>query len=106
MSFDIKKEFKEIREILSQKADKADFEGFATKSDLNIVEYNLSSEISWIKENMFTRDDFMQYMTLFDEIATEVKDARREQLLFASRFVDLDDKVHGHEKRIKVLEAS
>ncbi|NIA02408.1 MAG: hypothetical protein GWP15_03420 [Nitrospirae bacterium] len=119
MRIDLKKEIAKFMKELVKKADKSDLKTVESRlstdlkivesrlsTDLKIVESRLSADINWLKENMFTRDDFMQYMVLFDEMATEVKEARREQLLFASRFVDLDDTVNNHEQRIKVLETS
>lgn len=59
----------------------------------------------FIHENMFTRKDYMDHLSTIDAMVTEVKESRRARLLFEAQFVDLDDKVHRHGKRIKRLES-
>ena len=64
----------------------------------------LENQICEIKENMFTQSDYMKFLEIFDPVLREFQDSRRSRLLFEGQFVDLDDKVAGHEKRIAVLE--
>ncbi len=64
----------------------------------------LTFRVQTIEENMYTKQDHAKFMIWMDEAMKELRDTRQERVLFGRQFVALDDKVHGHEKRICVLE--
>lgn len=64
----------------------------------------LKEEIREIKENMFTKKDWAEYMTRFEDVLQEIRDMRTHRVSFDYRFAALDDTVVNHEKRIRKIE--
>ncbi|MFH1218287.1 MAG: hypothetical protein V1679_00400 [Candidatus Peregrinibacteria bacterium] len=95
MDQDIKNELNEIKVILKNTA---------TKDNLRFFKNFFEEEIARLEEKMVTKDFLMDYLTMLDEIVKETRESRRSRLLFEGQFVNLDDTVNNHGKRIKVLE--
>ncbi len=55
-------------------------------------------------DSTLTRKEFLAWVHKYDGSLKEIREARRNRLLFENQFVDLDDQVAGHENRIIKLE--
>ena len=62
------------------------------------------AEVEYIKENMFTKQDYMDHLGRLEEMISEFKHTRNNNILIGKQLCDLDDTVAGHSKRITVLE--
>lgn len=112
---EFKEEFKKVNSDISElKADvkelKNNSKNYVTKDHLNMVVSKLVTKVefdefkTFVYENMFTKQDYMDHMSMIEEMVQEVRDSRRDRLIFEGQFVDVDDKVNDHEKRIRTLE--
>lgn len=63
-----------------------------------IVREEIEIGLSEIKESINAM------WTLMDELVGEVRESRRERVLLGGRYVDIDNQVVNHEKRIVILE--
>lgn len=64
----------------------------------------LESVVEDIKANMYTKQDHARDLVWMDKAMTEMDAAREERLLREPQLLRIDDQVHDHEKRIRVLE--
>ena len=62
------------------------------------------AEVEYIRENMFTKQDYMDHLDRLDAMILEFKHTRDNNILIGKQLCDLDDTVAGHSKRIVVLE--
>ena len=86
-----------------------DPKGFATKKDLEIFAtkgdfYFLQTQIIGMREEMFTKKDYMDHMSGIEAMLEEVNEARYEREVSDHRYCLMGDRVHDHEKRITFLE--
>ena len=56
------------------------------------------------RNTILTRGEFLEHMELIDKMVEEVKSSGRSRLLYEKQYVELDDQVGNHEKRITTLE--
>lgn len=98
MSFreEVNERFKQSEERFDRFVEAAS-ETFATRAEFEDFD-------RYIRENMFTKQDFMDHMSQLDEIYLEFKRTRDNNILIGKQLCDLDDTVAGHGKRITVLE--
>lgn len=89
-----------VDERLFKMATKKDFEGLA--GHLADLYYQLNSNISELDSKMDMRH--AEYMETLDAVMKEVKESQRERIILGRRYVDLDNEVVDHEKRLRVLE--
>jgi len=82
-----------------------EMKGLATKDGLFALKSYVDERFDAFEEKMFTKEDFDRLMIVVDAMAKDTKEAYRGHLLFEGQLVELDDQVHNHEKRIKILEA-
>lgn len=118
-------EFKRINKRLDNTLTRDDAKNFATKYDLknlatkddlkkyltrddakNLLVTRLDFEEfkEYVEENMFTRKEWLEYIHTFNDALQEIRDTRTNRLIFEKQFVELDDTVAGHGKRITKIE--
>ena len=106
----VKEEFKKVRSEFKGEFKKVNSDIKGVKSALDRAVSKLVTKVefdefkTFVYENMFTKQDYMDHMSMIEEMVQEVRDSRRDRLIFEGQFVDVDDKVHDHEKRIRTLE--
>ena len=62
------------------------------------------AEVEYIRENMFTKQDYMDHLGRLDAMILEFKHTRNNNIPIGKQLCDIDDTVAGHGKRITVLE--
>ena len=99
----IRAEFQKIYKKLKEADKKAD-ERFNRFVQAASEIFATKAEVEYIRENMFTKQDYMDHLDRLDAMILEFKHTRDNNILIGKQLCDLDDTVAGHSKRIVVLE--
>ncbi len=97
----VKKEFVEVHKRLDQCVTKTKFD-LAMKQ--MVTRFEFEDFVQYVHENMVTKRDFMMLIDKMDDVLTEFKHTRANNVLIGPQLCDLDDTVAKHGKRITVLE--
>jgi hypothetical protein len=121
----IQRELNKMRKRLEKTITKSKAKEFATKWDFKrtvtvkdmekflgkeeaqkffVTRFEFEESLAHVKEKVFTREEFFEYLHRFDDVLQEMRDVRDSRLIFEKQFVELDDTVAGHGKRITKIE--
>lgn len=78
-----------------------------TNGRIDYLITHMQEEFTTINEKLdskLDRKDFLNWVHKYDGSLKEIRESRRNRLLFENQFVDLDDAVGKHDDRIRKLE--
>lgn len=121
MDFETKNEFVKIREEFEEFRTKlrdelrrgvrtefrAELRAYLTRSEAVkslVPRYEYEEFRDYVYGTMFTKPEWLEWVHTFNGVLEEIRDMRQNRLIFEARFVDLDDKVCTHDKRMDELE--
>jgi len=94
------KRFEKFKEELQEEFTKV----FVTKEEYGRDMISIHFRFDRIEEQMYTKKDHEAFMILMDEMVSEVRAAREERILRGTQVLRMDDQLHNHENRIRILE--
>lgn len=94
-------DIKKLKEAFATKKDlerfatKKDLERFATKLELSKLEVDMNLGFDKIREEMATKDEFRQVMTILDKVLKEVLAMRQDQDIHTQKHRDIDEEIEA-----------
>ena len=111
------------KDDLKSMASKDDLKSMASKDDLDkamskmvtidhfdyvigmmVTKVEFDDFKEYVVENMYTKADHSKFLDILDVMGLEFKNTQQSNILTGKQLCDMDDKINGFDKRLRVLE--